>query len=98
MTTAVMGPDGRMYLHHIVPPEPVFVADQRRQSSAYDQPHTGPATLLARLDPVQPGGEALATVRLPHGGTVIVAAALLCPTVGLASRRILPAQRVRRAM
>ena len=91
MTSIVTGPDGRSYLFTRVPDRPVFVADMPRMSSAAGQPHTGHATLLAMLDPIQPGGDALAKVRLPGGRLMDVLACYIHEPGALATRRILPA-------
>ena len=91
MTSIVTGHDGQPYLHSTTPPEPVFVADQRRATSAAAQAHTGHAVLVADLDPVRPGMERLASVRLPNGRIVPVLACHIAAQTGLATRRILPA-------
>jgi UDP-N-acetylmuramate--alanine ligase len=74
--------------------EPVFVdqiADMPRMGSACGQPHTGHATLLAQLDPVLPGSDPLAKVRLPTGRLIDVLACYIHEPGALAARRILPA-------
>jgi hypothetical protein len=91
MTAIVTGPDGRAYLFTRLPDRPVFVADMPRVTSAAGQPHTGHATLLAQLDPVQPGSEPLAKVRLPTGRLIDVLACHIHEPGALAARRILPA-------
>lgn len=89
---------GRTYARRRAEREPVFVADQPRQSSAYDQAHLGPALLIEYLEPLMPQHERLAYVRLADGRVLDVAAAHLCPATGLAAHRILPRfQRVRLA-
>lgn len=91
MTSIVTGPDGRSYLFTRVPDRRVFVADMPRMGSAISQPHTGHATLLALLDPVQPGGDQLAKVQLPNGRILDVLACYIHEVGALAARRILPA-------
>jgi hypothetical protein len=90
MTATITGPDGRAYLHSSARLEPVFVADQPGMRPANYAAHTGFAQLVAYLDPIQPGADRLATVRLPGGQTIQVRATALCPAAGLAPRRILP--------
>jgi hypothetical protein len=90
MTATITGHDGRAYLHSSAPPEAVFIADQPGMRPASYAAHTGFAQLVAYLDPIQPGADRLATVRLPGGQTIQVRATALCPAAGLAPRRILP--------
>ena len=91
MTAIVTGPDGRPYLYTAAPHRPVYVTDMPRITSAADQAHTGHATLVATLDPVQPGLEPLAKVRLPSNRVIDVLARHIAEPTGLAARRILPA-------
>jgi hypothetical protein len=93
MTARVTGPDGRLYLHEPGGLEPVFVADQPRQRSAFDQPMTGFALLcgwLAREDARGQLVRQYAQVRREDGTTMPVAAGAVCGIAGLAARRILP--------
>jgi hypothetical protein len=96
MTSIVTCADGRAYLFTRVEDRPVFVADMPRATSAAGQPHMGHATLLAQLDPVQPGSDPLAKVRLPNGRLVDVLACYIHERGALAARRILPARIARR--
>lgn len=75
-----------------VPPEPVFIAEQPRTSSACDTPHTGPATLMAWLDPTL-GGEALGIVKLPSGRLLNIRASAIASAANLATIRLSPATR-----
>jgi hypothetical protein len=75
-----------------VVPEPVFVAEQPRTSSACDTPHTGPATLLAWMDPTL-GGEPLGIVKLPSGRLLNIRASAIASAANLATIRLNPATR-----
>jgi hypothetical protein len=93
MTQTVSGPDGRMYLHISAGLEPVFVAEQPRQSSAADTPHTGFALLSGWLAEPRPGADprpVFARVRCEDGSLLPVHAGAICPIDGLAAHRILP--------
>jgi hypothetical protein len=99
MTAIVTGHDRRPYLYTAVPHRPVYVADMPRITSAADQAHTGHAVLVAMLEPIQPGLETLAKVRLPSHRVIDVLARHLAEPAGLAARRILPARTpLRRAL
>lgn len=92
MTAIVTAADGRLYQHVTAPREAVFVADMPRiTSNPRATPHTGLALLLGYLDPVQPGGERLARLRLPNGRLVEMRASAICPATNLATRRLGPA-------
>jgi hypothetical protein len=82
-----------MYLHISAGLEPVFVADQPRQTSAADQAHVGFALLSGWLAEPRPGADprpVYARVRCEDGSLLSVHAGAICPVAGLAARRILP--------
>jgi hypothetical protein len=98
MTAIITGHDGRRYLHTATERRTVFVADMPRATNGRGTPHTGHAVLVAWLEPLNPGGEPLATVRLPNGAMLPVRASAICDAATIAARRIgTAAQPARRA-
>jgi hypothetical protein len=91
--TGVQYVGGLPYLVQPIEPAPVFVADARVSSSALAGRHTGPALLVARLEPVRPAQPFLCRVRLPDGTLREVSDMAIASRQGLAARRILPGPR-----
>jgi hypothetical protein len=73
-------------------PRLVFVADMPRSSSdPRTTPHLGLATLIAWLEPVEPG-QRLAWVKRPDGRMLPVRESALCDAANVSARRLGPAR------